>query len=303
MTVAFLFPGQGAETARSGPPWLAASPETRRLLEEAARQAGVAFDRLFAAGGQALEDTALHQPVLTALCLGIRHELARRGVRPDIVAGHSLGEVAACAAAGCLEPVDAVRLAALRGRLMAREAARYPGGMLAVTTAEPAVADEALAVARAHGLAALAAHNSPEQWVVSGEWDALRAVAARFPATPVPVAGPWHTAAMAGAAEEYRAALRTALRGPLRVPLACNRTGALADAAALPDLLADQLTHPVEWVAVMRTLGESGVTDVVVVGPGKALRGLARRNLGADTRLHAAELPDDLGRLAEELAR
>jgi [acyl-carrier-protein] S-malonyltransferase len=302
--VAFVFPGQGTDVARTGPPWLERPGPAHRLLEEAARRVDLPVERLFAAGGRVLERTEVLQPVVTALCLGIHHELGARGVRPDLVAGHSLGEVAASAAAGAMGAEDAVTVSAVRGRLMSRAAERHPGGMLALTAAEPAVAEAALAVARTHGLAAFAAHNAPGQWVVAGGWEALRAVAARFPTTPVPVSGPWHTDAMAGAVEGFRDALRDVVQGPLAVPLVCNRTGErVTEAGELPDLLAGQFTRPVEWVKVMATMVCSGVTDAVFVGPAKALRGLARRNLGTAVALHAAELPEDLDPIAEVLAR
>ena len=304
MKVAFLFPGQGSEVARVGAPWLERSQASRELLEEAARQVSLDVRGLFAAGGRALERTEVQQPALTALCLGIHAELLARRVRPDIVAGHSLGEVAACAAAGAMGAKEAVALAAVRGRLMAREAARHPGGMLAVTAEGRGVAEAALDLAREHGLAAIAAHNAPEQWVIAGDWPALRAVAARYSTTHVPVAGPWHTEAMAGAVDEFREAARGAVRGTLTAVLVANRTGAcVTDARELPDLLAGQFTHPVEWDATMRTISAAGVSDVVVLGPGKALRGLARRGLPAAVRLHAAELPEDLDAIGEALAR
>ncbi len=303
MTTAFLFPGQGAEIVRVAQPWLERSPAARRLIALAADQVALGVDQLLADGGRRLDRTEVQQPVLTALTLAVHEELARLGVRPDLVAGHSLGEVAACAAAGAMDHETAVAVAATRARLMAREAARHPGGMVALRTEKREIAEAALALAREHGMAALAAHNSPEQWVVAGDWPALRAAARRFPSTPVPVGGPWHTDAIAGAVAEFEAVLRQAIRAPLRTPLVCNRTGApVRDAEALPRLLAGQLTQPVEWYATMRTLAEAGTTHLVVLGPGKTLRALARRGL-AEAALHAAELPDDLDPIREALAR
>jgi [acyl-carrier-protein] S-malonyltransferase len=302
--VAFVFPGQRAEAAAAGPAWQASSPETRRLLAEAARHVGIAAEKLFAGGGRALERTDVQQPVLTALSLGVHAELLGRGVRPDVVTGHSLGEIAACAAAGCLSPEEAVALAAVRGRLMAREAAGHPGGMLALTTPDQSVVEEALGVARSHGIAALAAHNTAAQWVISGELSALRAVAARFPATPVPVTGPWHTDVMRGAEAEFLGAARAAIRRPPAIALVCNRDGSVVSRAEdLPALLAGQLTHAVEWVATMRTLAAAGVAHVVVVGPAKAMRSLVRQNLGDAVTIHATDLPEDLDRIGEALAR
>ncbi len=303
MRIAFLFPGQGSDVARVGQEWLERSARARLLLEVAARHVGLEVAQLFTEGGRRLEPTEVQQPVMTALSLAIHEELAAAGVRSDLVAGHSLGEVAACAAAGTMDAERAVAVAAARGRLMARESKAHPGGMVALWTDRRETAEEALAVARAHGMAAIAAHNSVEQWVIAGDPAALRAVAQHYASTPLPVGGPWHTDAMAGAAAEFEAVLRQALHGPIRTPVVCNRTGAVVtDAAALPGLLAGQLTHPVEWEATMRTLGAEEVAHIVVVGPGKALRALARRGLG-EVAHYGAERPDDLDPIREALAR
>lgn len=294
MTVALLFPGQGEDIVRTGPAWLDAAA-VRGLLAHAAAVTGTrgGADALFARGGRALETTAVLQPAMVALCLGIAQELADGGLLPAAVAGHSLGELTACGAAGVLDVRDTVAIAALRGRLMAREAARHPGGMLAVTARERGELDRVLAAAGP--AVAVAAHNTTDQWVVSGEHTALREVAAAVAATPLAVDGPWHHPAMGAAAHEYRTALVHALHGPIRTPIISNHTGGLVhQVAELPDLLARQLTHPVQWVRCMATLATLAVTDVVVVGPSRALLGLVRRNLGDACRLHAAAEPADL---------
>jgi len=283
VTIAFIFPGQGANVDHAVHDWRAGCGAVRELLDVAGRE---------------------YQPRLTALCLGIERELGTHGIRPDIVAGHSLGEVAACAATGCIRHENAVGVAAVRGRLMAREAERHPGGMLALAVSDRSVAEAAVANARPHGMVSIAAHNAADQWVVSGEWAALRTIAARMDASPVAVAGPWHTEAMADAVDEYRDVLRRAVTMPLRVPLVCNRAGAIVENAhEIPELLASQLTRPVEWVETMMTLDRFGVTDVITVGPAKALRALVRRGLGSHVCVHAVELPDDVARVAQALGR
>jgi [acyl-carrier-protein] S-malonyltransferase len=149
----------------------------------------------------------------------------------------------------------------------------------------------------------IAAHNAFDQWVVSGEWAALRSIAARSDATTLPVEGAWHSDAMAGAVDEYREILRRSLTMPMRVPLVSNRTGAIVERVnELPDLLALQLTHPVEWVATMDTLTRFGITNVLAVGPVKAIRGLLRRGLEPRVAIHAVESPDDLSRIVGKLA-
>jgi [acyl-carrier-protein] S-malonyltransferase len=295
MTIAFLFPGQGTAVQQSTWDWRRRSHVVRALTDVAADALEITMSRLL--GGRGVMQTEWLQPVLTAVCLGIARELARAGVHPGVVAGHSLGEVEATAFAGGMSDEAAVALAVVRGRLMAREAARHPGGMLVLERADERAVEDAIAAGAAHGIAQLAAHNTPRQWVVAGEWTALRAIAAATPTMTIPVTGPWHSRAMDNAVEEYRQALRVAIRNPLAIPLVCNRYGRLVEKTDdLIDLLAEQLTHPVQWVRTMDTLTSFGVSDFVTIGPGKTLRSLIHRSVGR-SRLHPAECPDDLPRV------
>ena len=102
-------------------------------------------------------------------------------------------------------------------------------------------------------------------------------------------AGPWHSAAMAGAVSELRAALHAASRGPLACPLIANRDGRVAAPDRLPDRLAEQLIHPVCWTRTLETLSALGITDHVTVGPGTISRGLSRKWLGESTGVHGTE--------------
>lgn len=303
MSLAFLFPGQGVDLAAVAGEWHACSSAARGLLDVAARQVGIPTARLLHGSGHALRDTAAYQPVLTAISIGALLELTARGVRADRVAGHSLGELAALVAAGAMRPDCAVALAATRGRAMARAAEQNPGGMLAVSARSRAEAEEAVTHARAHGRVEIAAHNAPDEWVLAGEWPALRAVPPRFAPAPLATGGAWHSAAMAGAVRVYREALGGSIAGPPRLPFVCNRTGRLVRVEDdLTELLAAQLTHPVEWTTAMATLAALGTRTVITVGPGKQLRGLARRNLGREIQVLGVDSPADLATLVEALA-
>lgn len=304
MKVAFLFPGQGVGAEREGRAWCGRSEAVRDLLELGARETGVSLEDQFARARRGIMSVEILEPFHTALCLGVEQELLRRGVRPDLVTGHSLGEVPACASAGCCSPGEAVALAAVRGRLMAREAALKPGGMIALNGIERETAEAAVAYGRESGIADIAAHNAPGQWVVSGEWAALRRLSTRFQGTPVLVSGAWHGGVLAGAQAEFRTAVRSAISGELRMPFVANRTGlAVERADELPDLLAEQLTNPVQWVRTMETLAGLGVTDFVIVGPGRVLRGLIWLNLGADAVVHSTDTLDDLDRVGRAIVR
>lgn len=298
MTTAFLFPGQGVDVRAVLRSWCEYSVHVRDLMDAAAQSTGVPFARLAAGGDHRLTRTEVVQPVLTALVLGIHAELVALGVQPTMLAGHSLGEVAACAASGCITAADAVALAALRGRLMARESALHPGRMLALSTSDRQLVDSALVVGRERGYAEVAAHNAPDEWVLSGDVEAIRAIAGRYSATPLPVAGAWHSAAMAGAVLEFRDAVQAALSGPIGRPLVSNHTGRVVrEAGELPGLLARQLVCPVQWVTTLATLVQSGMHEAIAIGPAKALGTLARRCAGDALRVRLVQEPVDLDAL------
>lgn len=300
MSIAFVFPGQASAMVGMPAEWARRSAHARHLLDEASRRTATAVPRMTSAAG--IARTSHFQPVLTALSLGIARELAECGVHPRIVAGHSLGELAACAVAGAMDDETAVALAALRGSLMEREAARHPGGMVALPPCDREAMEAAIAAGSKCGAVSLAAHNARDRWVLSGDWDALQEIQSRTGATRLAVAGPWHSSAMSGAVDEYRHALGSALSMPLNVPFVSNRTGAIVeDTPELIELLAGQLTHFVRWAESMAALDRSGVTRVIVCGPGKALRHSIESALPR-AQLHIVEWPEDLARVQQELA-
>lgn len=274
---------------------------SRALMEQAGRIASVDVFRLLSRGGPELARTEVLQPLMTAVSLGAYGALAELGIEPSLVAGHSLGEVAALAAARCVSAEQAVELAGHRGRLMAREAVHAPGGMLALLGGKEEM-EQALALGHQHGVVDLAAHNAPEEWVLSGQRAALGAVAAAFPSRMLQVSGPWHCRTMVGAVEDMRAAVRGIGIAAPQTRLVCNRTGELVGPAEIPDLLAEQLTHPIQWVRTLGTLATQGVTDYLTMGPGRVMRGLLRKNLGEGVRVHAVERPADLLRIRACLA-
>jgi [acyl-carrier-protein] S-malonyltransferase len=302
VTCAFLFPGQAVAVGAAAAEWHARSGTARGLLDRAAERAGTTVARVLHAGSGAFDDTAVYQPVVTALCVGAFLEVRARGVAPDVVAGHSLGELAACVAAGVLTPEAAVDVAATRGAAMARAAGRRPGGMVALRVNSREAALEAAEGVAALGRVEIAAHNAADEWVLSGDWAALRALPARFAPVALATDGPWHSSAMEPAVAEYRAALLQALHGRPRLTLVSNATGSpVGPGDDLVELLAGQLTRPVEWAATLATLSGMAVERFVTIGPAKALRGLARRGLGRGVRLEGVDVPEDLPAVAGAL--
>ena len=264
-----LFPGQGSQT-----------PEMRELVErhrpdllELAR--AEVSDDLF---DRADQGTRWAQPAIFCAALAGFH-LLRDRVAPDVMAGHSLGEIAALVAAAALTAEDGLRLVAARGRLMQDAAERAEeGGMLAVRAREREPVER---VAADCGLT-LANDNAPDQIVLSGSNGALAAAEERLRDAGVrtkrlSVAGAFHSALMEPAVEPFRQLTRqTEVREP-RVPVFSCVTAAPFD--DIPELLVKALTHPVRWLDVMHALHDRGVTHFVETGPGRVLAGLVRKSL------------------------
>jgi [acyl-carrier-protein] S-malonyltransferase len=261
----------------------------RELLAVVSDELHVDALALVAHNDRRLHDTDIAQPVLVALALGLAAELKQLGELPAVVVGHSLGELSAAAVAGCISAHDAVVLACVRGAVMFDASKKNPGAMLALHTDDRAVVDEAIACGRVQGTLDLAAHNTPQQWVLSGALDALRAVEAPFSTTRMTTGGPWHCSAMVEAEQAFLIALRRLSWSPPRCVWVKNVDGNEVSATDdLPALLAGQLTRPVQWVRTMTTLKTLGVDRFVMVGPAKTLRGICRQNLGSSARIVSA---------------
>lgn len=299
---AFIFPGQDAPRARMGLDFAARSATTAKLLDLATEVTGIDLRGALERGGPALDRTSVLQPMIVAVLLGVSCDLLQQGLRPAFVAGHSLGEIAAWSATGAIAPEAAVEAAATRGRLMEREARLHPGGMMALTRISEETLHEALACGRARGRLDLAARNAIDEWVVTGEESALRAVAARFPATRLSASGPWHSPAMADAVDKLRAELADIPRKPAHARFIANRTGcAVEDESEIPELLAGQLVRPVAWLKTLDFLATAEMTDIVVIGPARPHAALARARLGERARVWTTETIDEFSSAMEAL--
>ena len=207
MNRAFLFGGQGTEMPRMGLAFAAERPASAALLRHAGDLVGVDAEQLLMTGGPAFARTSVIQPLLTAVGLAAAAALADRGIAPAFTAGHSLGEIAAWSVAGAFDATTAVTIAARRGAAMEREAAQHPGGMIAVAGHDEAAVCELVRIGSLAGSVVVAAHNAAHEWTLSGDRDALSQIAARTAVTRLPVAGAWHSPAMAGAVVDVTAAV------------------------------------------------------------------------------------------------
>ena len=268
-TTAILFPGQGSQTSDMRQIVAVARPE---LLELAMQIVGSdPFTR-------AQEGTNFAQPAI--FCASLAGWAALGSPEGDFMAGHSLGELAALVAAGCLAERDGLELVGLRGRLMHEAGQRAgDGGMVALVGT--GAAEHASEIADAHGLA-VANDNSPVQVVLSGARAALPAAEAHarelgLRARELDVTGAFHSPMMASAVPEFAAALKRVEVGPPRVPVISAVTAEPFDDVRVR--LVEALTMPVRWRETLLALRASGADRFLEVGPGRILTGLAKRTL------------------------
>jgi [acyl-carrier-protein] S-malonyltransferase len=283
--IAFLFPGQGAQEVGMGRDLFERDPFSARLIEAAGDAAGADLKTLCIKGSaRRLAQTENLQPALAAVCLGLSNRLIEAGVQPVVTAGHSLGELPALATGGMVESEQVVRLAAVRGRLMADAAASQPGGMVAVTGLPLDDLRQGVDAYPAPGVLSIGAVNAPDQATLTGDPDCLEEAGlalgrqAGVRVKPLRVSGAWHSSHMGPAVEPFRQALREIDWQAPTVPLVFNRTGLEAPVEQVPDLIAEQLVNPVRWDLVMQRLFALEITDFVEIGPGRVLRGLVRLN-------------------------
>jgi [acyl-carrier-protein] S-malonyltransferase len=284
-------PGQGAQTPGFLTPWLELPGAADRLAlwSQAAELDLVHYGTK--AGAEEIRDTKVAQPLLVAAGL---LSAAALGVAPDLLAGHSVGEITAAALAGVLAEQDAVAFTAARGRAMAQAAAVTETGMSAVLGGDR---DAVVAHLRSLGLTP-ANINGGGQIVAAGTAEQLAALAANKPertrVIPLKVAGAFHTAHMAPAVAALEALAPTLTVADPKIPYVSNADGQAVDSGAdVVRRLVAQVSNPVRWDLCMETFAERGVTALIEVAPGGTLTGLAKRALPG-VRTVALKTPDDL---------
>ena len=301
---AFVFPGQGAQAIGMGKALADAYPAAAAVFAEVDEALGEKLSALIWEGDiEALTLTRNAQPALMATSLAAMKALESEGVTiaaADFVAGHSLGEYSALAAAGALSIADTARLLRLRGEAMQDAVPVGVGAMAALLGLDFATA-EAVAAEAAQGEVCQAANdNDPSQVVISGHKGAIeRAVeiakekgAKR--AMLLPVSAPFHCTLMAPAAEKMAAALHdTTIQAPA-VPLVANVVAeAVSDPAQIRELLVQQVTGSVRWRESVAWMSAQGVQSAWEIGAGKALSGMIRR-IDKEIATQAVGTPDDV---------
>ena len=301
MKLAFLFPGQGAQSVGMGKALADAFPEARDAFATADRVLGFALSNVCWNGpAEELKKSVHTQPALLTHSVAALRLVEAAGLTPAYVAGHSLGEYSACVAAGALSFEDALTLTRTRGRLMYEAGLARPGAMAAILGLSGEAVEAACAEAAAAGVVRAANLNAPGQVVISGEPAAVDAACERARAKGakrairLEVSGAFHSPLMASAADGLSEALSKITIRDARCPVISNAWARpVQKAAEIRKALEEQLLASVRWEDSMRLLLAQGVEGFVELGTGKVLRGLLR-TLDAKAASWNVEDPESL---------
>jgi len=293
MSTALIFPGQGAQYVGMAMEVAAASPAAAALLTEAESILSLPLGRIMREGPEGeLTRTDISQPAILVASLMARiylqERLASVGRTIDVkaTAGLSLGEYTALVAAGALSFVDAVRLVRLRGEAMQAAAEAVPSGMVALIGADEASAQKLCELAAQGDVLQVANLNATGQVVISGTAAACERAVTQAKDVGIrrvmalPVAGAFHSALMAPAADRLRAAIAGVTLHDPHIPVYSNvHASPVTKATEIPDLLVRQLTEPVRWAASVIRMQQDGIHEFWELGPGKTLSGMIGRTV------------------------
>ena len=306
--IAFVFPGQGSQYVGMGRSLAERFYVCRETLEQADAALGHPLTTLcFDGPEEALTLTENTQPAVLAVSVAVHRLLVSRGVRPDIVAGHSLGEYSAHVAAGTISFADALRTVRRRGQYMQEAVPLGTGAMAAILGLDAETVGRACVEAADGEVVSPANLNAPGQIVIAGASDAVARASARAKelgarrSLSLPVSAPFHCALMKPAERRLEPDLRGLVVSDPAIPVVANVDAELKeDAASSIEALITQVSAPVQWESVVRRLASAGVDTFVEVGPGKVLSGLMKK---IDRQLRTANLedPDGVARLEQFL--
>jgi len=284
---AVIFPGQGSQAVGMGADVHAECAPARKVFERADEILGYSLAQIcFEGPTEKLEQTDIQQPAIFVTSAALWAAFCDAGGSIDQFAatgGLSLGEYTALYAAGAISFDDGLRLVHRRGRLMQEAAEAVPSGMVSLIGADEEKANKLCDAVRGDQVLAPANFNCPGQIVISGHREACERAAeqaSRFEcrAVTLPVAGAFHSALMAPAADGLRGVLAETTISSPKVPVLSNVSGTYhGDARSIRQAMEAQLTHPVLWQRCIEHLAQKGITRLVEVGPGRVLTGLTRK--------------------------
>jgi [acyl-carrier-protein] S-malonyltransferase len=283
--VAFIFPGQASQYSGMGKELAEKYSAARAVFEEANKALGFSVSKMCFEGTEdELKLTANTQPAILTVSVAAQRVLAEKGITPDYVAGHSLGEYSALVASGSLGFADAAKLVRMRGTYMQEAVPAGQGSMAAIMGLSPTVVLDVCKRAAEGEVCSPANLNSPEQTVISGHAGAVkRAVeiasqSGAKRAVVLAVSAPFHSALMMPAQQKLEKDLAATKFANLRMPLVTNvDADTISEGEEARSALVRQVTMPVRWEESMRLLLDEGVNTFLEVGPGRVLTGLMRQ--------------------------
>ena len=307
--IAFVFPGQGSQHVGMGRRLAEEFDVCRETLAQADAALGDSLTTLcFEGPDDALRLTENTQPAILAVSIAVYRLLVSRGVKPKLVAGHSLGEYSAHVAAGTISFADALRTVRRRGQFMQDAVPVGTGAMAAILGLEAESVRQACQEVAGDQVVSPANLNAPGQVVIAGARDAVaraevraKELGARRSMT-LPVSAPFHCALMKPAEQRLEPELRRLVVADPAIPVVANVDAELKeDAASSIDALVRQVSAPVQWEAVVERLVTAGVDTCIEVGPGKVLSGLIKK-INRQMRIANIEDPDGLTRVEQLLS-
>lgn len=277
--IAFVFPGQGAQYVGMGEALAKEYPVAKKVFEEASEALGYDMEALcFNSSVEELKQTENTQPSILTASIAAYKVLLEKGIRPEGVAGLSLGEYSALVASGVLDFKDAVRVVKQRGKFMQEEVPAGIGGMAAVLGLAGNLVEEACKEASESGLVEPANYNCPGQLVIAGEVKAVEAAGDKCrekgakKVVMLSVSAPFHTSMLKGAGVKLASELDGLTFNELTYPLVANVTATyVSSKEAVKDLLIDQVSSPVMWENSIKKMIDDGFNTFIEIGPGKAL--------------------------------
>ncbi|MBQ1867027.1 ACP S-malonyltransferase [Selenomonas sp.] len=284
--LAFVFPGQGAQTVGMGKDFCQQYDVAKKLFQQADEALGYSIKEMcFEGPAEDLQLTANTQPAILTMSVIANEILKEHGIQPEVTGGHSLGEYSALVAAGVLDFQDAVLLVHKRGQFMQEAVPVGQGGMAAIIgLADEVIVDACEKASKTAGEVQAVNFNCPGQTVIAGTTAGVEAAvetlkeAGAKKAVILPVSAPFHSTLMKPAAEKLAVELDKVTIRDAKIPVVSNFTGELETKAdEIKANLVAQADHPVKWIACVNTMKEFGADTFVEAGPGKTLCGFNRR--------------------------